>query len=632
MTESPSRSFLPAPSEPLPSTFWHLLDCTCSYTLLQDNLRRLAHNERAVIVYDNMNFKNTTRHEVVGHRSKMEAVTTAAIVLCPDLPPSGLLQSMHNPSIPLSTRDIFNGPGIAGDDDGLFISRHFIAEAIKSVHIKAVDRIFSSHSDLYPSFPVLDKLPQRKTTFWQFGGIFEDEGTITGTYRVHDNIFLKQLGLNSPDEPTSPESDFLERFWLVHGDQLTAARIRSVKAEQQSAEKPYDQRGWLLGLPAWFHIQMNLLGSIIKSHFEAKENESSRYTLKADTVFWKRSIYTAEKIVYHTMEPLVIQGYNARVIALFYTAMSRRGFFDDTIGAENIEELDSVISRMSPQEFNVVVEDVRASAFTLKAWDGVDHTDVEFTNMCRLLQETETFLTVKRAVKIGDVGHLRRLVDPLIIMFFGMGQINYGREMLFYRWNLSSVNTPELQRAILSSGLVNWTGKADSYKPIDLSLEHLNNHCKTEINSYKNSTRDVDLIFDRVCLCNTRIRQLRDTLERALSILQNEAHTTMKADVDIFALARVLYNDNLGKPRAPNEISSIVSHTADIIRDGAIDLGDKVTAFNQQHVRSDDSDNTILLEEDAGDSVEDDVYVGFADISDFVDTVEEIDLTYDEIG
>ena len=76
---------------------------------------------------------------------------------------------------------------------------------------------------------------------------------------------------------------------------------------------------------------------------------------------------------------------------------------------------------------------------------------------------------------------LQRLIDPLIVFFFGASQHNYGREMLFYRWNLTSVNSPELQHAILSSGLVNWLGAPDRHKAIDLGLEHLNGSCKIEM-------------------------------------------------------------------------------------------------------------------------------------------------------
>jgi len=38
--------------------------------------------------------------------------------------------------------------------------------------------------------------------FWQFGAIFEDEGTIKGIYSVHKSIFLDQLGLYTLEDLT----------------------------------------------------------------------------------------------------------------------------------------------------------------------------------------------------------------------------------------------------------------------------------------------------------------------------------------------------------------------------------------------------------------------------------------------
>ena len=60
--------------------------------------------------------------------------------------------------------------------------------------------------------------------------------------------------------------------------------------------------------------------------------------------------------------------------------------------------------------------------------------DIEFRTMCRVLQEIELFLILKHTIKYSDIGLLRRLSDPLIVLFFGAKQHHYGREMLFYRW------------------------------------------------------------------------------------------------------------------------------------------------------------------------------------------------------
>jgi hypothetical protein len=48
-----------------------------------------------ITVYNNMNFKDRKR-EIVGYAATMRAMTTAALVLCPELPPSIYAQSDDN--------------------------------------------------------------------------------------------------------------------------------------------------------------------------------------------------------------------------------------------------------------------------------------------------------------------------------------------------------------------------------------------------------------------------------------------------------------------------------------------------------------------------------------------------------
>jgi hypothetical protein len=55
----------------------------------------------------------------------MTNLTTAAVVLCPELPSTGLLQSMHDPSIKLDVNEIYFAPGISGDRNTQAISKSF---------------------------------------------------------------------------------------------------------------------------------------------------------------------------------------------------------------------------------------------------------------------------------------------------------------------------------------------------------------------------------------------------------------------------------------------------------------------------------------------------------------------------
>jgi hypothetical protein len=79
----------------------------------------------------------------------MHALMTAAIIYYPELPSTGLRQSMHNPIRLLDIDDIFWSPGFIGDELIPKISHYLIANAIKGIHQVGIDHIFDG-SDLFP--------------------------------------------------------------------------------------------------------------------------------------------------------------------------------------------------------------------------------------------------------------------------------------------------------------------------------------------------------------------------------------------------------------------------------------------------------------------------------------------------
>jgi len=219
-------------------------------------LRTIGQHKQICTVYDNINIQDRVRHEDVGHRAGRIDATNASVYLCDDIPLDGLRQDMHNPSIPLTLEDVTWSVGLEGDASELAIAQSHIADAVKRIHQEAVNAVFKNDPDRYPLFPLSeDCLSSTRTQYWQFAAVFENEGTIEGTYGVHKDLFQEQLGLAAPEDPASDErDDFRDRLYLAHGDQLTAHHIRSLQSEQVRASRPYDKRNWLLGIPAWFHV------------------------------------------------------------------------------------------------------------------------------------------------------------------------------------------------------------------------------------------------------------------------------------------------------------------------------------------------------------------------------------------
>jgi hypothetical protein len=136
------------------------------------------------------------RDEYVGHRATMTAMTTATVVYCPYIPSGGLKQSMIDYTIPLDVKHIYRDCGNRPYANEM--SHYLIANAVRSLFPTAVDKIFKDSSVQFPEMTVIEQIKPEKTRFWQLGAIYEDEGSIAGTYGVHDSIFIKQLGLCTP--------------------------------------------------------------------------------------------------------------------------------------------------------------------------------------------------------------------------------------------------------------------------------------------------------------------------------------------------------------------------------------------------------------------------------------------------
>ncbi len=101
-----------------------------------------------MIVYDNVNFKDIIRDEVLGYRAIMRNLITAVIVICLDLSGSGLQQFMHDGTKHLNVYDIFTAPAISGDDNGIGIRifTYLISDAIRKVYLSGINAIFDSPS------------------------------------------------------------------------------------------------------------------------------------------------------------------------------------------------------------------------------------------------------------------------------------------------------------------------------------------------------------------------------------------------------------------------------------------------------------------------------------------------------
>ena len=98
------------------------------------------------------------------------------------------------------------------------------------------------------------------------------------------------------------------------------------------------------------------------------------------------------KSKFYLLESIVVQGYTARVLALFYTVMRRRGYLIDVrdISLERFENFDTIISAFNRAAYLQLIDDIRRTTFIFNAWKGLDFKnksieDIEFRSIYRIL-------------------------------------------------------------------------------------------------------------------------------------------------------------------------------------------------------------------------------------------------------
>ncbi|SMY22610.1 unnamed protein product [Zymoseptoria tritici ST99CH_1A5] len=218
-------------------------------------------------------------------------------------------------------------------------------------------------------------------------------------------------------------------------------------------------------------------------------------------------------------------------------------------GLTDINVVREALQHLSPRRYVSILSDIYQQILAPEAWaaQGKDPDLVRFspesnqpspeatpddTNtrsaatlaLTRRMHITELWMTLRQATRRMDIGHVDRCLEQLAIVFFGAGQSNYGREMLYFRWLLLN-SAPVLQRALLACGFVNMAGRYGKGLAVDELLELENGRYQNEIKAHKNSTHDVDAIFIKVALSTKATAKQHASLKEEFGTKNSGGHS-----------------------------------------------------------------------------------------------------------
>lgn len=495
---------------------------------------------------------------------------------------------MIHRDVSLTTRDITTA-GINTEDDILEeCQRHWIAEAIRYTHGAAVESVFDHGKDqdmgpdsstvAWPEMPVVDQIPLEVSETYTLSPILENEGTTAGTIHVMDDIFKRQLGL----KPEDFQGEDLLR--LAYGDQKTVSLVRTVQKERAEDQGTYDSYGWLLPLPGLFHWRLSYV-SMLHDVYAGLEDAGEPSSLHHNKTML--GCVQGHHSPFHHKEEVITRAFDARVTACLYGLLPRGD-------AGRPDLVDSYIRTLTPETFMDKVEEVRRYMFTETGNQdpmtdsqsfntGASPVDEQFTTHARFVQQTETYLTLKYAIRFGDVGLIKRCLTRCSLLFHGTNQTNYAFLSLYMTWLTSTdaVDKP-LQDAILANSLVNTRGDRDGHYEMDRLNELLNLEFRSLVGLRRTSTINVSDLFRRAALGAGYCTDLKVGVEAAFGEHTDGRHQAKDASVAVRNLAHELHMGGSSVKQAQGRKASWVPK--DILTEGSKKLLRGVRNFNSKVV------------------------------------------------
>lgn len=440
--------------------------------------------------------------------------------------------------------------------------------------------------------PVLRVLPNHKTKYFPLKPVMKNESTTSNNIHIIEDIYIRQFTINSQDSIHST------RLRLVYGDLKTFARIQAAKALRHStSEQAFSKFDWLLpGLGLW-HLRLNMLQLIHRIHWgrpEKPDHSSLQYA--ADK--WQRT-HVVQANEFQALEDLIIHSYQSRIVGLWVGLLRR--------DKQHIERIEDTLPWLAGQTRGPNGSWLRVlqQISDIIHINPVSHADLrnsrdqEFENHQNYCALVEIYLTLKYAIKHGDIYLLRHVLRRVAVVFQAdvAGTPKY-RQALLYTLHL--IDTPaastRLQDCVLMNSLVNLQGVNDSNFELDRLLELLNNSLKAFQQERSYFSKNSDLLLEHWALNGPYLVELKGIVEFQLGKSNSARHAMKLVDEDLWSMALSLAHGSLQKSARDR---FVLNPTSNLHQAGLLKLGENVFKYNQQNekynVFADDLDEDEII-------------------------------------
>ncbi|KAG8784517.1 hypothetical protein FRC12_018608 [Ceratobasidium sp. 428] len=365
-----------------------------------------------------------------------------------------------------------------------------------------------------------------KTKYFMLGTVPIDESSVGGNMQVITEL-LRGTELDSVENQKLLGTGV--RFIPIVGDQMTAARIRSLKALRVRDPNGYERLSWVVVVPGWFHILLNLGMATFDTHRGSDHTTTfyqdlkllNRVGLNMNMRKSRPDFFTNDEFLQHKLAGLV------RSLWMHYAGQNTLGGLVDWVKSASVDVLAETARR-------IYFERVASSAAESLA--SAPELDETLYNSILQTRDLLQYYSVRKAIQTGNVGWLEDLLPSLIVYFKGCERHNYAQELAEAMQWMCHEATPEMRDAIRDHAwLVNTSGRASAFYECD-RLQEFNNGKQKQFGPPPQTTswEAHKEVSPAIPILGEIARQLEDDL---FEFHRTKVHKDVSAELDINLLA-----------------------------------------------------------------------------------------------
>ncbi|KAF8978249.1 hypothetical protein BGZ52_006222, partial [Haplosporangium bisporale] len=362
------------------------------------------------IVYDNLNIANKHHHQRADKRDTFDNGTAATVILFP----SDKDQAAAAPPALFRPENERPKP-----DADLFFPTDFDLEVFQQVtrsHVSNAIVQLSPDGSAATAIPIVPIKPLHinKTAFFPLQTMKLDESTIAGNLAVLERI--THVGLQLPKSWFAKPNNT-----IIAGDQMTVSRLLTLKIHRIVDTDPYHSLAWVHPTLQLFHLDMNLCGTIFRTHFGSPQFPGS---LASIIILLGRKRLSKEKLEFKAADELLRIVFDAKV-QLLYESL-RQGDTSDELDIPKFAEIitNSFCDLPSPSLLGL-------------------HCTTANINSLLFLRDVAVHIELSEAIKAGDIGRIKHLLPIITLMMHGGGNTNYALELLRLLYGIRHLWTDE---------------------------------------------------------------------------------------------------------------------------------------------------------------------------------------------